>query len=289
MLAASGFTLPAAKSSLPPCLPDPLSMLASTEIELAYNAYQLRQLHEVSPAGLKARVERIEPGNKFMLKAGVWSPQPYAGHAVVAMVDGAQENAPLLDQLRSIQNQLSYNVCDPSTLCFLPEASFHQTLANTLSAERHQRYVVDRGLAASYPAQVTSVFEDLPPSLALDRLSMRMVGLSLFSNAIGLLGTFDREDDFHRVLHFREHFYGHERIGLLGIRRTRPFIGHITLAYVERPLDAATKARLVEVAEAINRLLATRNLRFYLPKAELRAYDHLAEFKALPGLPVYRL
>ncbi len=264
-------------------------MLASTEIELAYNAYQVRQLHEVSPAGLRARVERIEPGNKFTFKTGGWSPLPYVGHAVVSMVEGHHENAPLLEQLRSIQNQLSYNVCDPSTLFLLPEASLHQTVANTLSDERHQRFVVDRGLAASYPAHVTSAFEDLPPSLALDRLSMRMIGLSLFSNAVGLLGIFDCEDDFHRVLHFREHFYGHERIGLLGIRRTRPFIGHVTVAYLERPLDSATKARLVEVAEAINRLLATRNVRFYLPKAELRAYEHLAEFKPLPGLPVYRL
>lgn len=264
-------------------------MLTSTEIELAYNAYQVRQLHEVSPAGLKARVEKIEPGNKFTFKGGVWSPLPYVGHAVVSMVEGQHENAPLLDQLRSIQNQLSYNVADPSTLFLLPEASFHQTIANTLSAERYQRHVVERGLAESYPSQVASVFEDLPPSLALDRLSMRMIGLSLFSNAVGLLGVFDQEDDFQRVLHFREHFYGHERIGLLGIRRTRPFIGHITVAYLERPLDADAKVRLVEVAEAINRLLETRNVRFYLPKAELRAYEHLAEFKPLPGLPVYRL
>ncbi len=264
-------------------------MLASTETELTFHAYQLRQLHEVSPEGLRARAARLEPGGKFSFQAGAWSPVSYPGYAVVAMVDGFHENMPLLTQLRAIQNQLSYNVADPSALYLLPEASLHQTVANTLSAERYHRHVADRGLAGTFAGQVTAAFEDLPPSLALDRLSMRMIGLSIFSNAIGLLGIFDREDDFHRVLHFRDHFYGHERIGALGIRRTRPFIGHITLAYLERPADADFRQRLVEVAEAINRLLADRDLRFYLPRAELRAYDHLAEFRALPGLPVYRL
>lgn len=264
-------------------------MIATTEVELTYTAYQTRQFHEVSPQGLRARAERLVPGEKFLFKAGAWAPRPYPGHAVVAMAGGLHENQTLVGQLRSIQNQLSYNLADPSALYLLPEASFHQTLANTLSADRHQRWIIDRGLAADYPGQVAGTFEDMPPSLSLDRLSMRMIGLSIFSNALGVLGVFDEAIGFQRVLHFRDHFYGHERIGLLGIRRTRPFIGHITLAYVERALDTEAKGRLVEVAEAINRLLAEGDLRCYLPKAELRAYDHLAEFKPLPGLPVYRL
>ncbi len=263
-------------------------MLATTEVELTYAAYQARQFHEVSPTGLRARAGRLVPGDKFRFRAGAWTPRPYVGHAVVAMAGGLEENQPLVDQLRSIQNQLSYNLAEPEALYLLPEASFHQTIANTLSAERHQQWVVERGLAAEYPARVAGAFEDLPPSLAFDRLSMRMIGLSIFSNALGVLGVFDTETEFQRLLHFREHFYGHERIGLLGIRRTRPFIGHVTLAYVERLLDPEARGRLVEVAEAINRLLAKGDLRFYLPKAELRAYDHLAEFKPLPGLPIYR-
>lgn len=264
-------------------------MLTHTEVELSYGAYQARQWHEVSPEGLRARVARLVPGQKFVHRAGSWAPVPYVGHAVVSMVDGPVENEPLREQLCAVQNQLSYNLADPGVLCLLPAASFHQTIANTLSDQRYRQWVVERGLVADYPRRVTSVFEDLPPTLSLDRLSMRMIGLSIFSNALGVLGLFDREEDFQRVLHFRDHFYGHDRIGLLGIRRTRPFIGHITLAYVERALDDALRARLVEVAEAINRLLAQRDLRFHLPCAELRAYDHLAEFRPLPGLPVYRL
>lgn len=264
-------------------------MLATTEIELPFNAYQERQWHEVSAVGLRARAERLTPGHKFAFQAGSWVPMPYVGHALVAMAGTRVENAPLMAQLGSIQNELSYNFADTRSLYFLPEASLHQTVANTLSAERHQQLVVDRGIAADYPRMVTSVFDDIPATTATDRLSMRMIGLSIFSNAVGLLGVFDREADFQRVIRFRDHFYGHDRIGNLGIRRTRPFIGHITLAYIESPLAPAGRHRLVDVAQAINQLLATRDVRFYLPVVELRAYDHLAEFKSLPGLPIHRL
>lgn len=264
-------------------------MLASTEIELSYAAYQQRQHREISQDGLAFRAARLEPGGKFRFHAGTWMPEPYVGHAVVSMLDQDPANAPLAARLASIQNELSYNLADPSALYLLPTESFHQTIANTLSAEKHQRFVVERGLAGEYPAHVTSAFADLPPAPAQTPLSMRMIGLSLFSTAIGMLGVFDTEDDFQRVLHFREHFYGHERIGMLGIRRTRPFIGHITLAYIESLLDEAARSRLVEVAASINRLLADGDLRFHLPFAELRAYAHLAEFKPLRSLPVQKL
>lgn len=264
-------------------------MLASTEIELSYAAYQERQLHEVSPEGLRARAERLAPGGKFSFNGGNWTPSPYVGHAVVTMAGATMRNAPLLEQLRSIQNELSYNLASPNSLYLLPEASLHQTIANTLSAERYRQLVVERGVAGSYPARVTGIFDDLPASREIQPLSMRMIGLSIFSNAVGLLGVFDHEEDFQRVLRFRDHFYGNERIGMLGIRRTRPFIGHITVAYIETLLDQPARARLVDIAQTTNRLLASRDVRFYLPTAELRAYDHLAEFKALPGLPSYRL
>jgi len=104
-----------------------------------------------------------------------------------------------------------------------------------------------------------------------------------------VLGVFDREADFHRVLHFRDHFYGDARLASLGVRRTRPFIGHITLAYVEQELDDATRTQLVDVVTSINRELSLHTLHFHLPAAELRAYRHLAEFTPLPGLPQFRL
>jgi hypothetical protein len=264
-------------------------MLASTEIELSFAAYNERQHYEVSPAGLVARAATIRPGGKFSFQGGQWQPEPYVGHAVVSMVDGSPSNGSLRERLRSLQNELCVGISDPSALYLLPVESFHQTVANTLSDDKHQRLVVERGIAAEYPSLVTGAFADLPPSSGASPLTMRMIGLSIFSTAIGLLGVFDTPEEFQRVLQFREHFYGHERIGNLGIRRTRPFIGHITLAYIERVLDADERRRLVDIVTTLNQVIAARELRFHLPHAELRAYPHLAEFRPLRGLPVYRL
>lgn len=266
-------------------------MFTATAMELSFAAYQARQLHEVSLEGLTERAARVAPGGKFRLTDGTWEPQPYEGHAVVGMVEGVAANAPLADRLSWMQHEITHGFPERDALFFLPPASFHQTLANTLSDEKHRRLVVDRGIAATYPRQVADVFAELPPSPSIltTPVSLRMVGLGIFSTAIGALGVFDHEHDFRRVLHFRDQFYGHARIAELGIRRTRPFIGHATVAYIERPLTAAERDRLVDVVAGLNRVIATRDIRFHLPHAELRAYDHLSEFKALPGLPVYSL
>jgi hypothetical protein len=264
-------------------------MLASTEIELSFAAYNERQHHEVSRAGLVERAATLRPGEKFSFQGGLWQPEPYVGHAVVSMVDGVPANAPLRERLRSLQNELCFGLSDPSALYLLPGESFHQTVANTLSDEKHRRLVIERGLAAEYPSLVTGAFGDLPPSRGTESLTMRMIGLSIFSTAIGLLGVFESPEDFNRVLHFRDHFYGHERIGNLGIRRTRPFIGHITLAYIERVLNDEERRRLVDVVSGLNHVITAWAPRFHLPHAELRAYPHLAEFNPFPKLPVYRL
>ena len=264
-------------------------MLAATDMELSFAAYQERQLHEISPAGVAARAAKLRPADQFRYQDGTWVPNPYIGHAVVTMVGSTPANAPLVSALSSIQSSLLTGLAAPRTFCPLPAASFHQTIANTLSAEKHQRLIVDRCLAADLPGIVTHTFADIPATGARDPLTMRMVGLSIFGTAIGLLGVFDREAGFHRVLHFRDHFYGDVRLADLGIRRTRAFIGHITLAYIEQQLDDATRARLVDLVISINREPSLHNLHFHLPAAELRAYRHLAEFTPFPGLPQFRL
>jgi hypothetical protein len=264
-------------------------MLATTDSELSFAAYQERQLHEISPAGIAARAAKLRPAGQFHYQDGSWVPNPYIGNAVVTMVASTPANAPLVSALTSLQSGLLERLASPRTVCPLPAASFHQTIANTLSADNHQRLVVDRGLAVEYPAIVTNTFSHIPALATREPLTMRMVGLSIFGTALGLLGIFVREEGFHRVLHFRDHFYGDARLAEIGIRRTRPFIGHITLAYIECELDAATRDRLVDLVISINRELALQNLHFHLPAAELRSYRHLAEFTPFPGLPQFRL
>jgi hypothetical protein len=257
--------------------------------ELSFDAYQERQLHEITPAGLTARAAKLHASGRFSWTGAGWKPAPYVGHAVLATMDAAEENAEATRVLAEARDDLIAGYGRPDALFALPTESFHQTVANTLSAENHERLVVARGLEAAYPGRVARVLAELDSAGADEAPAMRMVGLALFGGAVGALGIFYTESGFERVLGFRDRFYGHAEIAGLGIRRTRPFIGHVTLAYLERAPDEVERARIVAVAGEINRGLARRELRFAMPRAELRAYAHLAEFRALSGLPVCTL
>jgi len=260
-------------------------MLASAEIELSFAAYDQRQRHEVSHAGLVARAARLAPGGNFLHDGRAWRPQPYPGHAVVAMVATDTANRELERRLSLAQSQLADAFAEPDLLYLLPAASFHQTVANTLSDDRYKRHVVDAGIEHEYPGRVGAVLGEISATPTAPPVRMRMIGVSLFGSALGALGVFESSEAFLRVLAFRDAFYGHADIAALGITRTRPFIGHVTLAYLGRTISEQERTRLVESVWRISAGLFHDGPTFSLPWAELRAYDHLAEFKPLPDLP----
>ena len=84
---------------------------------------------------------------------------------------------------------------------------------------------------------------------------MRLIGLSIFGTALGLLGVFENEVDYCRILDFRSAFYSDPGLQALDIRMTRPFIGHITLAYIESDLHAWQREKLAAAVHNINRSL----------------------------------
>ncbi|MGH8018250.1 MAG: hypothetical protein ACREIA_08165 [Opitutaceae bacterium] len=264
-------------------------MLASTEMELTFAACQKRQYHEISREGLRARGETVRPAGRFRYAGALWRPEAYPGHAVVTMVNAHSDNRALRDALTNAQQELHSGFKRPDALYFLPPSSFHQTIANTLSAENHHELVVARGLLREFPRMAGDALESAPVPPADTIVTMRMIGMGIFGAALGILGVFDRESEFDRIAALRDHFYGNDRIIGLGIRRTRPFIGHITLAYIESHLESADRQSLVSAVESISRAFLDREIRFFLPFCELRAYEHLAEFKHLPGIATARL
>ncbi len=262
--------------------------MLSTSTELEYRAYQERQHVEVSPAGLVVRAAKVGVAGKFRRQGAGWEPVSYIGHAVLSVLASAPENAPAVAALGAAQDALVAGFDRPDALYALPKESFHQTLANTLSDDRYRRQVVEAGIVSAYPAQVAGALAALSLKEAGEVPVMRLIGVGIFGTALGALGVFDDEAGFDRVIAFRDRFYGSPEIAALGIRRTRPFIGHATLGYVEAVLSAGDRARLVAVVREVNQELAAKNALFAMPVAELRVYDHLAEFRRMPALPVYR-
>jgi 2'-5' RNA ligase len=276
------------------------SLTPTVASELDYATYQARQLRETTADQLAYRATQLRQSNKFVYEqippamerskvgVGFWRGLSYEGYAVVSMVDSNPQNNGLSDQLRAMQQQLLACFENPATCFLLPSASFHQTVANTLSDDRFREHIVANNLQDQYPAMVQDAFQHVSAATEPNPIQMRMVGLSLFSGAIGILGTFDDEADFDRVLAFREQFYADKNLMKLTVRRTRPFIGHITLAYLETELSATEKSQLVETCVAVNQALTERPLFFNISTTELRSYPHLADFQTKPGYPVYR-
>ncbi|MEM9161427.1 MAG: hypothetical protein AAGB46_20465, partial [Verrucomicrobiota bacterium] len=171
--------------------------------ELDYNSYESRQRSEIAPEAIRQRLKQAAVGNRAHWD-GTWSPAPYKGFAFQAMVNGASSNAPLSIDLGEIQNEAISLIKRPGVLYKLPAASFHQTVANTFSANRLQDSITDKGLLEDFPKILAEAIEDLPPSDSEEAPMMRMIGISVFRTAFGILGVFPRQDDFNRIIGFRD-------------------------------------------------------------------------------------
>ena len=257
--------------------------------DMPFEEYNQRQLHEISADRNKERALSAKPAGNFYYNGTIWQPLEYEGFAVVSMLSSHHDNKSLTARLLKIQEELHYNLSPQNAFYQLPAESFHQTVANTLSADRFKKYILNAGLEGSFPAMVSDVFDELPVAKAGESIRMKMVGLSVFGTAIGILGIFEDEDDYNRIVKFRSGFYGDQQLAKLDVKMTRPFIGHITLAYVEHDLTKNQKDHLASVINEINESLLYEENYFTIADTGLRRYHHLAEFLKQDNYPIHLL
>ncbi|HEY4325567.1 MAG TPA: hypothetical protein VGN20_16345 [Mucilaginibacter sp.] len=257
--------------------------------DIPFEEYNKRQLYEISTERTRERAFNAKPSGNFLHDGNVWLPQEYEGYAVVSMLSDNEGNEPLATRLEEIQKELQYNLQPTYGFYQLPAESFHQTVANTLSAERFYNHILNVGLEQTFPQLVSNVFDSIPEEGNSGPLNMKMAGLSVFGTAIGMLGIIENEDDYNRVICFRSRFYGDKQLAELDVKMTRPFIGHVTLAYVEHILNKNQKYHLATVINEINESLSGEKNYFNISKTGLRRYHHLAEFIKQDNYPTYVL
>jgi len=267
----------------------------STIVEIAgisdmpFEDYNKRQLHEISADRNKERALNAKPAGNFIYNNSSWSPQAYEGFAVVSMLSDNDENQALTSRLIEIQKELQYNLQPTYAFYQLPPESFHQTVANTLSAGRFKEHIVEAGLEDAYPAIISNAFDQIPVIGHEEPIRMKMAGLSIFGTAIGILGVFGDEDDYDRIVRFRSGFYSDHQLSQLDVKMTRPFIGHVTLAYIEHFLNKNQKDHLGVVISELNEALIDEENYFTISNTGLRRYHHLAEFIKQDNFPNYSL
>jgi len=237
--------------------------------DMSFADYNKRQLYEVSADRNKERAFNVKPAGNFLYTGATWVPQQYEGFAIVSMLNDNNENEALAARLTEIQTELQYNLSPAYAFYQLPSESFHQTVANTLSADRFKKNIIDAGLEAVYPSIVGGAFENIPEHDNQGPLMMKMAGLSVFGTAIGLLGVLENEDDYSRITRFRSGFYGDPKL--------------------THPLNKNQKEHLASVVTEINEALSREENYFNIAKTGLRRYQHLAEFINQDNYPTYLL
>jgi hypothetical protein len=255
--------------------------------DLPVHSYNQKQLNEVAPTQVKFSANAVQPTDYFIYKGKSWEPNAYPGYAVISMVNNNPGNDELTPLLINIQNELHYNLQPLNAFYMLPAASFHQTVANTLSADRFIENVLAAGLDKDYPAYIDRAFQHTHITRQLQPIRMRLIGLAVFGTAIGVLGTFDSDADYKRITDFRSGFYEDAQLNNLDVKMTRPFIGHITLGYAAQKLNKNQREHLANTINEINEQVFSKKHYFNISQAELRRYDHLAEFKTEANYPVY--
>lgn len=257
--------------------------------DMTFEDYNSKARYEISTERNNERALCTKPAGNFIFNDNKWLPQEYEGFGIISMLNENEGNEPLAARLIEIQNELRYNLTPRYAFYQLPPESFHQTVANTLSNERFKENIADAGLEDAYPSMVANTFDNLSEVDSAEPIRMKMAGLSIFGTAIGMLGIFENEDDYIRMVNFRSGFYNDDQLAQLDVKMTRPFIGHITLTYIEQSLNKNQKDHLAKVTNEINRTLAAEENYFFISVTGLRRYHHLAEFIKQDNYPVYQL
>ena len=256
--------------------------------DLTFYNYNERQLREVSAANVMDSAMKVQPAGNFQFDGEIWMPSEYKGFAVVSMLNSNPGNEELASVLTDVQKELDENLRPINSFYMLPPDSFHQTVANTLSADRFKENILNTGLEKHYPAMVNNAFNNVATIKQNTPIRMRLIGLSVFGTAIGVLGTFENDADYSRIVDFRSSFYEDQQLTSVDVKMTRPFIGHITLAYAEQKLNKNQREHLANTINEINTQVFSKRRYFLIYNTGLRRYEHLAEFKNAPEYPVYQ-
>lgn len=250
--------------------------------ELSHAEHDARQRQQCSQAVLELNAGKLRPGQTARWDHPQWSPLPYPGFAFQAMASADARNDQCIDQLEQLRDELVALADAPGRFYPLPSASFHQTVINTFSGDRLEQHLAQRGLLQAFPSRLHAALSGHGDRAESDTVQMSLIGLSLFRTAIGALGIFHNADHYARVMRVRAQAYDHPALKDLGLQRTRPFIGHVTLMYLEAVPSQRERCWLIDALSACNQRLSSEPLPYYMPLASLCEYQDLSAFAAHP-------
>ncbi len=255
--------------------------------DLTFNEYNKWQQKAVSFDNLRNQSLQLKAADKYVFNGKEWSIPDYEGFAVISAVNANPGNDKFFNQLIHLKEDLKFRLNNSTSYYWLPENSYHQTIANTLSNERYHKNIKDKGLVQEYPGIIEMAFKSLSVSANPSPISLKMLGYNVFGSCIALLGIFENSTDYERIITFRNQFYGNPELNKLGIKFTRPFIGHVTFAYLGQELTPQEGEHLAHTLSSMNKGIENMKMIFNITQAELRYFKNLSHFQKEPDFPTF--
>lgn len=256
-------------------------------MDMTYPEYlQFVDTH-LTPGVLKAALERLEPKKLFENDAlEEWRPLRHAGYTLITPLFGEErENIMTYVKLGDVQ-QLILRKLNPAYCMAAPISAFHQTVAGLVSGSHYEQQIAPR-LDGFFIKQIDMELTRLPQ---LELIQMEIRGIAVLPGGfiVALLSTIDKWE-YQRLISFRSQVYRSEALRNLGVAPEWPFIGQITLAYLQASLKPEEQNQLSEAVLKINHDHFITPLPFALSRAALYKFENDLHFFRAPHWPVYRL
>ncbi len=236
------------------------------------NDYHHRLEHWTSLEGWRQSVLEIEPSEKF--KKG--RPTPISGLTVLTPPahDDAQHDEFYRHLLKVRAQALQsfsgrFHPVNPDCL--------HLTVADLISGSN---YRANRERTPALKDAIRDRLDSISTKKApVEKpLAWRTAGLAFFQHALVCLLAPAHERDYTPVVEVRDDIYDDSAMQQLGVRRPRPFMAHITLAYYEAFPKAAERQKWVLAHASLQRALMSHDARFLIRRIDLRAFEDMTAF-----------
>jgi 2'-5' RNA ligase len=209
--------------------------------------------------------------------SAVIEPEPYPGYTVIAKpfpIDQANQQ-----ELERVQKSLFKSV---SGFVPSPPDSFHLTVAELLSGQTFTALMKQPEWDAAFAGRVNDLLDRRAVQDSDMTIRGIIAGIGAFPGVVVAIVDFDSEIEYGRIIELRNTIYGDRALMSSSVKRSYPFLGHITLGY----LESAPVRGLDEVLSVI-RLKEPFGWEFNINGVGLHHFSNLSTYSKAG--PIYRL
>lgn len=256
-------------------------------MEKGYEEYRTCVNNLLEEEKINGVLENVNCVGKFVLGEGNnWEPLEYQGYTFIT--PPLREDLNNIDSyqlIQTVKRELAKHI-NLDKAVEAPNNALHVTIARLISGEKYLSYIKEKN-EKSFLEYFNKLFSKL---IISGQLNFEIKGVTVFPNGIIAAVISPIEiNDYTCLQSLRDYIYLDKRICMYGVERKRSFLGHITLFYIERDLEAIEKEIILSSITAINEKYFKNTVPFIIKRAEVRKFDNYLSFDREYDWPVFEL